>query len=163
MSAFRRTSVWILALSLLSAATIAGCRGTFEDRAVGPPPGIEGYVVKKQDDRMLVVAADRSAIWFSSAPRKAKVGQRVQVWYGESQESYPARAKADRATIVLSPKPSGADLSEADAVREALRAYESAAVPVVRQAEYDAALDQWSVTIGVEDAEKVERVKDAPE
>ncbi|WP_309120659.1 DUF3221 domain-containing protein [Paenibacillus sp.] len=162
MSVFRRTSIWILALSLLSAATIAGCRGTFEDQAVGPPPGIEGYIVKKQEGNMLVVAADRTAIWFSSAPGKAKVGQRVQVWYGETQESYPARAKADRTTIVLSPKPTQADLSEADAVREALRAYESATAPVVRQAEYDASADAWSVTIGIEDAEKVERVKDAP-
>ncbi len=148
---------------LLLLAVGAGCQaqGSVEDPAVGPDPDIEGYVVKRETGRMLVVAPDREAIWFTSVPAKARVGQMVQVWYSVSEESYPARAKADRVTIVLSPKPSGADLSAADAVREALVAYESVMAPAVQRVDYDAAADIWDVRVQVEDGgEDVKQVKD---
>jgi len=148
-------------LSLL--ASNAGCqvRGSAQDQAVESAPGIEGYVVRQEAGGILVVAPDREAIWFDSAPSKARVGQKVQVWYGESRESYPAQATAERVTIVLSSKPAGADLSEADAVRAALVGYEAAMAPAVQRAEYDASSDTWSVRIqGDDGGESVEQVKD---
>jgi len=157
MRTLRRSAIWFL---LLLAAVTAGCRATIEDQADGPGPGIEGYVVKKEGESMLVVASDRNAIWFAEAPRETVVGQRVQVWFGEVRESYPAQAKADRVTIFLSPKPLGADLSEADAIRAALGAHASSTAPAIRQVEYDETSDAWSVTIEDENGENVERVKD---
>jgi hypothetical protein len=160
ISLLRRIWIGLALLSLL--ALNAGCqvRGSV-DQAVESAPGIEGYVVRQEAGKMLVVAPDREAIWFQSAPSKAKIGQKVQVWYSESQESYPAQAKADRVTIVLSLKPSEADLSEAEAVRAALGGYEAAMAPAVQRAEYDASSDTWSVRIqGDDGGESVERVKD---
>lgn len=136
-----------------------------EDQAVngsGGEPGIEGYVVKKEDGRMLVVSSvpqDFSstggmkefynAIWFSKAPGKVEIGDKVQVWFDIVAESYPVQSEALKVEIIPSKQPLGADLNEAEVIRQALKDEKVVPlwVPVIKDVEYNAMSDVWNVII----------------
>jgi len=145
---------FILFLALVS-LFLSGCKSNSK-------PGIEGYVIKKEDRGMLVVASvpkDFSstgglkefynAIWFSNAPKKVQVGQRVQVWFDLVMESYPGQAKATKISILPSKKPKGANLTEAAAIRKALESPEISpqSVPAIKKGTYDHKSDVWNIVI----------------
>lgn len=125
-------------------------------------PGIEGYVVKKDDSRILVVSSvpkDFSstggmnefynAIWFSKAPEKVELGDKVQVWFDIVLESYPGQSEAMKVVIFPSKKPQGADLTEAEAIRIALGSggIDPMGVPVIKDVKFNSQADSWDVII----------------
>lgn len=135
------------------------------DQAVngsGGEPGIEGYVMKKEDGRMLVVSSvpkDFSstggmkefynAIWFSKAPGKVEIGDKVQVWFDIVAESYPGQSEALKVEIIPSKHPRGADLNEAEVIRLALKdeRIDPLWVSAIKSIEYNAKSDVWNVVI----------------
>lgn len=146
-------------LALALAIMLSGCGGPGAAGG-GEPPGMEGYVVKKDNGRILVVdpvPQDFSenggmpefynAIWFSGAPAHAEVGRKVQVWFDAVAESYPGQSTAKRVNVLTSPKPAGADLTEAEAIRASLESRDFPWPAAVKRAEYDANADAWTVTI----------------
>lgn len=145
----------LLLILFLSNLWLIGCTTHKE-------PGIEGYVVKKGDGRILVVASAPkdfsstgglaefyNAIWFSNAPGKVKVGDKVQVWFDVVAESYPGQSEAEKVEILPEKKPKNADLTEAEAIRKALAPerisqYE---VPAIKSVNYNEAADIWEVLV----------------
>lgn len=149
-------SKFLLVLFLVLAS--AGCS------AADTAPGIEGYIVRKEDDSMLVVSSmpkDFSAsggmksfydaIWFSNAPEDVEVGQKVQVWYRTVKESYPAQSSANKVRVLPGMKPNGADLSENQAILKALQSRNINGVPAIKQVDYDSGTDTWIITFIAED------------
>ena len=125
---------------------------------------IEGYVMRKEEGRILVISSEPqdfsstgglkefyNAIWVSSAPAHVKIGQKVQVWIdGGIAESYPAQGKAGKVLVVSSDQHDGARLSEAEAIRKALKREESRLqhmIPAVRDVNYDKQSDTWIIRI----------------
>lgn len=136
-------------------------------------PGIEGFIVKKDKDNVLVVSAapydpdgdggnpgGYDAIWFSSVPEELQVGDKVQVWYRFVLESYPGQSVADKLRVLPSRQQNGSDLSEAQALSQALQTRPIAGVPIVQQMEYDEAADLWKIVLKEEDVIIDVRVED---
>lgn len=154
-------AAWLLAAAL----ALSGCGGSVtgangSGATQETPPGMEGYVVAKDNGRVLVVdpvpqnfsetggvEEFYNAIWFAGAPAHAGIGHRVQVWFDAVAESYPGQSTATKMNVLTSPKPAGADLSEAEAIRAALSAQSFAWPPAISKAEYDASGDVWNVSI----------------
>jgi hypothetical protein len=125
--------------------------------------GFNGYVVKKDKDRILVVNSTErdfsanggashyyEAIWFSNSPFNIEVGQHVEVRAnGAIEESYPAQGQAESVSVITGLEPKGVLLSEAEAVREALTSPEVASynVPVIKEVKFDETLAQWIVSV----------------
>lgn len=140
-------------ITLLSLFWLAGCTSHSE-------PGIEGYVVKKEQDRILVVdsspedfsstgglAEFYNAIWFSSAPGKVKVGEKVQVWFDVVAESYPGQSEAEKFVIIPGKKPKNADLAESEAIRKALDVFSQLEVPVIKSVKFNEKYNHWEILI----------------
>lgn len=159
----------LTAILLLSGLSLFGCNsGT----PAAVEPGIEGYVVGKTDDRILVVSSvpkDFSssggmkefynAIWFSKAPKNIEVGQKVQVWFSYVMESYPGQSTAEKVTVVPSTKPEQSNLTEPEVIRKALRTQglNSTELSVIKDVDYVTEKDIWLVHIKQGEAEfKVE-------
>ncbi|WP_374718307.1 YobA family protein [Neobacillus sp.] len=138
-------------------------------------PGIEGYVVKKESGRILVVASESEdfsstdglkefypAIWFSHASNKADVGDKVQIWFDVVMESYPGQAEAEKVSVLPSKKPKDADLTESDAIRKALASKEFilSNVPAVKSVTYQSKTDHWEITIHSGESEVMVQIKD---
>jgi hypothetical protein len=140
--------------------------------------GFNGYVVKKDKDRILVVNSTErdfsanggashyyEAIWFSNSPFNIEVGQHVEVQTdGAIAQSYPGQGQAESVSVITGLKPKGVLLSEAEAVRKALTSPEAADynVPVIKEVKFDEALAEWIVAVtrsGDEKALEI-RVKD---
>lgn len=167
-----RRSRFAARLCLCFFLLLAGCQAG----AYSGEPGIEGYVVGKEEGRILVVSAvpekiptssDGSgeyyeAIWFSRAPARANVGDKVKVWYEIVMTSYPGQSEAVRVVVQRSAKPAGADLSEADAIRTALERHEGVGVPIVKRIGYDADADVWSLLLKTGEDEQKIRIADRP-
>jgi hypothetical protein len=158
----------LLVVLFLSSLWLVACT-THKD------PGMEGYVVKKENGRILVVASKPkdfsstgglaefyNAIWFSNAPEKVKVGDKVKVWFDIVAESYPGQSQAEKVQILPETKPKNADLSEAEAVRKALvtDAINQQGVPAVKSVKYDEKLDSWDVLINQGEEETNVRIAD---
>lgn len=125
-------------------------------------PGIEGYVTKKEDGRILVVdpesqdfsstgGADEfyNAIWFSDAPKEIEVGEKVQVWFEAVDTSYPGQSKAVRVSVIPTEIPDDTDLTEPEVIRSALasKELEPGKITVVRAVGYDKTSDVWHVQL----------------
>ncbi|MCD4839223.1 YobA family protein [Neobacillus sedimentimangrovi] len=138
-------------------------------------PGIEGYVVKKESGRILVVASKSEdfsstgglkefypAIWFSHASNKADIGDKVQIWFDVVMESYPGQAEAEKVLVLPSKKPKDADLTESDAIRKALASKEFilSNVPAVKSVTYQSKTDHWEITIHSGESEVMVQIKD---
>jgi hypothetical protein len=149
---------WLLPiLVLMGGILLFGCAS---NTSLSAKPGMEGYVVNVSNDRFLVVSSQPetfsstgglsefyNAISFSNAPKDIQVGYKVQVWFGAVAESFPGQSRALKTVILPSPKPEGASLAEADAIRKALETVASKELPIIKAAEYDARSDLWSVHI----------------
>lgn len=148
---------------------ITGCdnqveNGSSENTQTSSEPGIEGYVVSKENGRILVVdpkpqdfsktggiSEFYNAISFSNAPEEIEVGEKVQVWFDVVAESYPGQAKAEKIAVVPTKKSAGALLTEAEAIQKALTSenldVQELGVLVIRAVDYDEASSQWTVDI----------------
>lgn len=144
--------------TLVLCVLLFGCSST----AFIEEPGIEGYVVKKEGNRILVVDSvpkDFSstggvqefynAIWFSNAPAEAVLGQRVQVWFDVVAESYPGQSEVKQIKILSSKQPNNADLNEAEAIGKALiaKVINENKIPIIKSAEYHVDKDMWNIEI----------------
>ncbi|MED3624697.1 YobA family protein [Neobacillus thermocopriae] len=138
-------------------------------------PGIEGYVVKKESGRILVVASESEdfsstgglkefypAIWFSHASNKADVGDKVQIWFDVVMESYPGQAEAEKVLVLPSKKPKNADLTESDAIRKALTSKELNLpnIPAIQSTSYHSKTDVWEVVIHSGESEVTVQISD---
>lgn len=150
---------FILVLCVL----LSGCSST----TLIEEPGMEGYVVKKEGNRILVVDSvpkDYSssggvqefynAIWFSNAPAEATLGQKVKVWFDVVAESYPGQSEVKQIKILSSKQPDKADLNESEAISKALiaKVINENEIPIIKSAEYHVDKDMWNIEIkqGVE-------------
>ncbi|MFB9278013.1 YobA family protein [Cohnella cellulosilytica] len=175
----RKKSVVLLAFLVVFVLALTACGERPETRqtpggqaetpnASGEPSensdfAYEGYIVNLEDGRILVtdtVERDFSdnggarhfygAVWFSNAGSGLEIGQRVQVWVDEGiAESYPGQGKASRVEVIEAPKPDGAELTEAEAIRKALEASEPAGMfpPAVKEVEYEGDAGQWKIEL----------------
>lgn len=135
-------------------------------------PSDEGYYLTSiEEDRMLAVSAQYqdfsssggvskhfSAIHFKfqNAAEKLKVGQRVLIDIsGPVAESYPAQGTASFVEVLPAYQPEEADLSETQAVQQALEMVKekSSGVTAISFLEFNATADQWTVGIYQEDEE----------
>ncbi len=121
----------LIIVALLAFAV--GC----EENVTEKEPGIVGYVMNKSDQGILVVSTEAQdfsetggvsefydAIWFSGEAEdigKISVGDKVKVWYDVVMESYPGQSTAERIEVIPSAQPEGANLTEAQAIANALK------------------------------------------
>lgn len=156
---------------ILFCLLLSGC----DPLASNVKPGIEGYVVKKVDGRILVVdplPQDFSstggmkeyynAIWFSNAPKKVQVGQKVKVWFNIVATSYPGQSSSKKVTILPSNHPTKANLTESEAIRKALTPLVTAAdeVLVIKTVEFHKVTGIWNVLIKHGEDEMIVKVED---
>ncbi|MGO4545021.1 YobA family protein [Paenibacillus sp. 2TAB23] len=126
---------------------------------------IEGYIVKKENSRILVVGRHStddsvnggmndsySAIWFSDVTANVEIGQQVKIWikYGELMDSYPQQGEAEHLVVKSGLKPEGARMSEAEAILQALTSLTDGSweIPIIKDVHYDAADSIWKIFIG---------------
>jgi len=152
----------------------AGCSVDQPDGVPAAPdkePGMTGYVMAKDNERILVVdpvSQDFSstggvnefydAIWFSNIPEEIKEGDKVKVWFDAVAESYPGQSEAIRIEVLPAPMPDGADLDESAAINKALHSGEitTSWPTVLKSIEYNKGTDTWEISIieMVEEPEK---------
>ncbi|MCD9025918.1 YobA family protein [Cohnella silvisoli] len=178
----RKYKMSIMMISLFMILAACGNKPEREPQAVKTAEahnsGFNGYVVKKEKNRILVVNSTErdfganggashyyEAIWFSNSPFNIEVGQHVEVRAdGAIAESYPAQGKANTVAVITGLEPEGASLSEAEAVRKALSSPEVSGydIPAIKEVKFDEKLAEWIVEVTQNGDEKtVEiRVKD---
>lgn len=126
-------------------------------------PGMTGYVMAKEDERILVVdpvSQDFSstggvnefydAIWFSNIPEEIKEGDKVKVWFDAVAESYPGQSEAISIEVIVAPRPDGADLDESEAINKALHSGEinTSWPTVLKSIKYNKEADAWDIVMG---------------
>jgi hypothetical protein len=145
-----------IVLALLSACGIIG-EGT---GSANDEPGITGYVMAVEGERILVVATEAQdfsdtggvnefydAIMFANVPEDIRIGDKVHVWYDEVAESYPGQSTAKRIEKVPPVHPEGADLTDSDVLHHVLTTNEIVGVAAVQSIDYDPQADTWTVKI----------------
>lgn len=160
-------------LSLIIGLSLLGCSSS--DVSKEQPPGLVGYVVKKESGKILVVSPDPKsigstggtkeyyeAVWFSNAPKKVGVGQKVEVWFTHMETSYPGQSSADRTKVRPDVRPDRATLTEAEALRKALTSndLEPRKISVIREAAYNPSTDYWEIKIKQDDTIFPIQIKD---
>jgi Protein of unknown function (DUF3221) len=158
----------LLVVLFLSSLWLVACT-THKD------PGMEGYVVKIENGRILVVASKPkdfsstgglaefyNAIWFSNAPEKVKVGDKVQVWFDVVAESYPGQSEAEKVEILAEKKPRNANLTKAEVIRKALAPEQinKHEIPAIKSILYNQKADIWEVLVKQGDTEVNIVIKD---
>ncbi|MHA6480693.1 DUF3221 domain-containing protein [Paenibacillus sp. strain BS8-2] len=126
--------------------------------------GFVGYITKVDGDRMLVVSSEGedysstggvshhyAAVWFTvdDPPHPVEVGMKVKLKFGMLLDSYPQQGKAERMELYMDPKPEGAALSEEEAIRQAMDAFElpKDQIVIVTNTEYDAESSLWMISL----------------
>jgi hypothetical protein len=124
--------------------------------------GIKGYVVAKENNRVLVVdpipqdfsanggvSEFYNAIWVSGDTKQIEIGEMVQAWFDAVADSYPGQAQATKISVIESEKVGGADLNKAEVIRKALTSdnLNLQSIIVVKSVSYDMAIDSWKVII----------------
>ncbi|KKB44793.1 DUF3221 domain-containing protein [Bacillus thermotolerans] len=146
-----------------------------------PEPGITGkpvhdgeWVMSVSEDGMLVVSAQPqdfsqtggeeafySAVHyqFPDADKKLHVGQRVIVEpSGMILESYPGQGRAKFVTVLPAYQPKGADLTEEEAVRQAVMQQETKSILAIERTAYLKEKDEWLITFAGDSGRKVKDV-----
>lgn len=137
--------------------------------------GFVGYIVKKEDNRILVVNSDvrdfsanggasnyYEAIWFSNVPFNIEVGQHVEVMAdGAIADSYPAQGTAGTVSVYEVEKPEGAEFTQEEAIVKALSTSEVSGyeIPVIKEVKYKAATSQWLVYVTQSGDETVHEIR----
>lgn len=126
-------------------------------------PGITGYVIKKDGQRILVVSQEAKdfslsggeknfydAVWLKEPPIDVMVGEKVRVWFGneEIESSYPAQTSVGKIEIIPSSTPKGATLSESEALKSVLEQNETPnEILTVKSISLDADKNEWLVVL----------------
>ncbi|MFX3632526.1 MAG: YobA family protein [Candidatus Pristimantibacillus sp.] len=170
--------ILLLAMMFIVSACASGVnKPDLEPDNTDESPGYIGYVVNKEEGRILVVdgiAVDYSATggmnpyysaaWYSSTEdlSEVEIGQKVGVWSeGEMLTSYPGQGQADHVSIIQTEQPVGAILSQSEAIRKALASdlikdYE---VPIITGVTYDAGESSWLIEVTRNNEEKIVGIK----
>ncbi|WP_088009446.1 DUF3221 domain-containing protein [Indiicoccus explosivorum] len=129
-----------------------------EPAIVTEPSNKGSYVLEVSENEFL---SEGVYYGFKNAADKLKVGQRVDVGStGIIATSYPGQGTAVLVEVYPTYQPEGADMTEAEAVRQALKDWKMAAagLPAIQTA-YDAAGDQWRIEFTYTwDEKKVEEI-----
>jgi hypothetical protein len=125
---------------------------------------MEGYVIEKQSNQMLVVNPNpkehTDAVWFSNIPNSIEIGDKVTVSFDIILESYPGQAEAKEVNVHESNKPQGADLTEAEALQKAL-AEIKVNTPILSGLQYMKDSDTWRIEVrNVEGENAIHDIKD---
>lgn len=146
-------------------ADIVSMPSDIDESKLSDQHGFEGYIVKKDGSRILVVERNStdysanggmsdsySAIWFSNVTANVEIGQYVKVWikYGELMDSYPQQGEAEHLIVKSGLQPEGAVMSEAEAIRQALSSLTDGNwdIPIIKDVYYDAANSIWKIFVG---------------
>lgn len=131
-------------------------------QAPSTEPGIVGYVMNKDNGRILVVsqtALDFSstggvdeyynAIWFSDAPKDIEIGDKVKVWYDAVRESYPGQSEVKHIEVVIGQKMDGANLTEAEVLYKAIKSdkVDINQLLIVKSIGFDKQTASWKVEL----------------
>ncbi|GBF77415.1 DUF3221 domain-containing protein [Paenibacillus sp. 598K] len=148
-------------IGLLLVWLIAGCSVAAPSEPDPEPEepffGIKGTVVSEEGERVLIVSdtvrlgaagdGQYDAAWFSGVKGEVEIGERVEMGYdGGVDQSYPAQAKGKLLRKLPDERPSGATLSRAEVVRQALRQTE-AGMPAVVEVSYSKSERQWRIDL----------------
>lgn len=152
-----------IAMFLVLVITLIGCDSSaVEDSYLNDEPGIVGYVMERDGDRILVINPEPQdfsgtggvseyydAIWFENAPNDINMGEKVKVWYDIVRDSYPGQSEAMHIEVIPSQKPEGANLTESEALYRALTSQEihSDSILAVKSIEYDSKTKKWEIKL----------------
>lgn len=162
----------ILALTFVIGISLLGCSNEKDEvpAVTLEKPGIEGYVVKTEANKILVVSSEPKdysstggvkefydAIWFSNVSKDVELGQKVKVWFKTIEESYPGKSQANKVSILPSKKPEGANLSDAEVIKQFFTTesdiIKGLSVPVIKAVAYDRKSDHWNIHLQDVDGE----------
>jgi hypothetical protein len=114
---------------------------------------LEGYVVKKTANTVLVVnpnpkeaTQSNGPAYFSNTPDTLKIGDKVSISFGIMLESYPGQAEAIEVKVLESHKPSGADLTEEQALNKAL-SNKQLKTPILSGFHFNKETDTWNIQV----------------
>lgn len=153
-----------LALTFVIGISLLGCSNEKDEvpAVTAEKPGIEGYVVKTEKNKILVVSSESKdysstggvkefydAIWFSNVSQDVEIGQKVQVWFKTIEESYPGKSQANKILILPSKKPEGANLSDTEVIKQFLTAKSDNVkgffAPIIKAVVYNPQSDNWNI------------------
>lgn len=153
-----------LALTFVISISLLGCNNEKDEvpAVTVEKPGIEGYIVKTEENEILVVSSESkdysstggvkdfyNAIWFSNVSKDVELGQKVQVWFKTIAESYPGKSQASKIVILPSKKPEGANLSDAEVIKQFFTTesdiIKGLSIPVIKAVLYDRKSDHWNI------------------
>jgi hypothetical protein len=162
--------VFIFLLVVFCAVLLFGCSSNIESKTnekkndANSEPNIIGYVMKKEDGRILVINPEPKdfsstgrvqefydAIWFSNAPIDIELGDKVKVWFESVRESYPGQSEIKRIKVINDQKLKDADITEPKALHRALTSQETNDndLIAVKLIEYDNKEDRWNIRLKV--------------
>ncbi|WP_342598177.1 DUF3221 domain-containing protein [Psychrobacillus sp. FSL H8-0483] len=134
---------------------------------------VEGYIVDKEDGRILIVNPESvtygeskksnehyDAVWISTNDKNYELGQKVKAYYNNIEESYPGQARSNRVKVLGSNKPNKADLSEQDVIKLLLSEQEELLVPAIKKINYSAERDIWDITVVTDGEELYFQIED---
>ncbi|WP_338788127.1 DUF3221 domain-containing protein [Metabacillus sp. FJAT-53654] len=114
---------------------------------------LEGYVVERTANTVLVVnpnpkeaTQSNGPAYFSNTPDTLKIGDKVSISYEVMLESYPGQAEAIEVKVLESHKPSGADLTEEQALNKAL-SKKQLKTPILSVFQYNKETDTWNIQV----------------
>lgn len=161
--------IFLLIFITMLTISVFGCNSKTSDTAPtttapttpaqSSKPGITGYVMDKEGDRILVVDPESNdysstggvsefynAIWFSNAG-DAEIGDEVNVWFDIVADSYPGQSEAKRVEKIPSYQPDGANLTNTKALYKALKSFETKGFFAVLSIEFDNDSMSWHIEL----------------
>ncbi|TXC92709.1 DUF3221 domain-containing protein [Metabacillus litoralis] len=140
----------------------------------GGEPGITGYVMDKEGQKILVVSTEAKdysenggieefydAVWVNKSPNDVKVGEKVKIWFdGGVEESYPGQTTVGKLEVMQSSTPEGATFSDTEILNRALskNKFENE-ILTAQSISYDADKDEWSIILKNTDSYAEHKVK----
>ncbi|MET3683875.1 hypothetical protein ABID56_001991 [Alkalibacillus flavidus] len=114
-------------------------------------PDLKGYVVAKEDGRILVTGTEQNeydqfpATWFSDVKQNVELGDYVHVGYSALQESYPSQGSADHLTIVTDE--SDTNVTKQEAIASVLRTVDDINIKVISRIERSSEENDWIIEL----------------
>ncbi|MEK4979960.1 DUF3221 domain-containing protein [Bacillus sp. FSL K6-6540] len=145
---------------IMFAIIICGCSNNSKEKDE-PVNKYVGYVVQKEDGRILVTRYDEKsdlndAIWIRTK-RKIELGQQVSIEIdGGIETSYPAQASAKDIDILTIERPISSKFGQQEVIVMTLEHFDQIEVPFIKSIHYSDVNNVWTVVIldGISDSKK---------